>query len=531
MKIGRSNDKYDLTPTALNHAKAVFFNLNEASLMQKSVEKGEGKIGLGGALLVETGKHTGRSPKDKYIVVDSETRDEIWWEKNGAMKPENFDKLYADISAHMSDKEYFVQDLYASASGTYRFNVRLVNERAWHGLFIRHLLRRPDKMEIDDFVPNFTIINCPSFKADPVSYEVRSETVIAINFAKKVVIVCGTEYAGENKKGVFTLLNYILPKEGVMPMHCSANHGIGDQDEVAIFFGLSGTGKTTLSQDPDRILIGDDEHGWSNQGVFNFEGGCYAKTMNLNADSEPEIFSTMSKFSTVIENMVYDPETLELDYKDDSLTPNMRSAYPLEFINNSSKTGLGGVPKNIIFLTCDAFGVLPPIARLSPEQAIYHFLSGFTSKSPGTERGVTEPEPTFSPCFAAPFLPLRPEIYGEMLKDKIIKFGTNCWLVNTGWTGGPYGVGNRMPIKYTRAVLRAVLNGSLSQTRFITDKNFGFQVPPKIASLNSNLLIPRDTWKDASSYDKQARKLVEMFADNFGKYKGLVDESVLSVAL
>ena len=520
-----------IRPSALKGAKSVFFNLNEASLMQKAVERGEGTLGIGGILLVNTGKHTGRSPKDKFIVMDAETKDEIWWERNGQMTPKNFDKLYNDISVHMKKADYFVQDLFACASHEHKFNVRLINELAWHGLFIRHLLRRPNHMDLERFMPDFTLINCPSFKADPRKYGVRSETVIAINFKKKMVIVCGSEYAGENKKGVFSILNYILAKKGVMPMHCSANHAVGDQNEMAIFFGLSGTGKTTLSQDPDRILIGDDEHGWSDDGVFNFEGGCYAKTINLSATSEPEIFSTMTKFSTVVENMIFDPDTLEINYTDDTLTPNMRAAYPLSFIENASETGKGGTPKHIIFLTCDAYGVLPPIASLSSEQAIYHFLSGFTSKAPGTETGVIEPEPTFSPCYAAPFLPLRPEIYGNILKNKIEKYNAKCWLVNTGWTGGPYGVGERMPLAYTRSVLRGILNGSLSKSQFNEDKNFGFSVPLSIPFVDSKLLNPRNTWEDPGLYDKQAAKLVAMFSANFHKYKSSVDKSVRLVAL
>ena len=531
MEMGKFNKRYSLTSMGINGTKSLFYNLNEAALMQKAIERSEGVLGIGGTLLVETGKHTGRSPKDKYVVENSGTENKVWWEKNGRMSPENFDKLHGDMLSHMKNKDYFVQDLYACADPEFQLNVRLINELAWHGLFIRHLLRRPNSSEVNEFIPEFTIINCPSFKADPKTYNIRSETVIAINFDKKLVLVGGTEYAGENKKGVFTLLNYLLPEKDVMPMHCSANHGIGDEDDVAIFFGLSGTGKTTLSQDPKRILIGDDEHGWSDSGVFNFEGGCYAKTINLSPDAEPEIFSTMNKFSTVIENMRYDSDSLELDYEDDSLTPNMRSAYPLEFISNTSRLGRGGLPKNIIFLTCDAFGVFPPIAELSPEQAIYHFLSGFTSKAPGTERGIVDPEPTFSACFAAPFLPLRPEVYGELLKEKIVKGNAKCWLVNTGWTGGPCGIGKRMPLKDTRAVLTAALEGSLDIAEFREDKTFGFKVPLKVEGVNSEILNPRDTWADPFAYDQQAKKLVSMFAENFVKFKDYVDESILKVSL
>ena len=419
MQTGNFNSDFSLLGMGIKGLNSVHYNLTESSLMQHAIVRGEGNLGIGGTLLVETGKHTGRSPKDKYVVVDEETEDTVWWEKNGRMTKKNFHSLYNDILAHMKGKDYFVQDLYACANPDYKLNVRLINEFAWHGLFIRHLLRKPERGELLKFIPEFTIINCPSFKPLATKYEIRSDTVIAIDFDQKIILIAGTAYAGENKKVIFTLLNYILPSRGVMPMHCSANHGLTDEDDVALFFGLSGTGKTTLSQDPKRVLIGDDEHGWSDKGVFNVEGGCYAKTISLSPKAEPEIFATMSKFSTVIENMRYDPLTLTLDYEDDSLSPNMRSAYPLEFIANASSTGEGGAPKNIIFLTCDAFGVLPPIASLSAEQAIYHFLLGFTSKAPGTEGGVTEPEPTFSPCFAAPFLALMPEVYGKLLQKKI----------------------------------------------------------------------------------------------------------------
>ena len=407
----------------------------------------------------------------------------------------------------------------------------MVTELAWHNLFIRHLLRRPERAALDSFIADFTVINCPSFQANPEKHNCLSETVIALNFDKKMILIGGTEYAGENKKSVFTLLNYLLPEKGIMPMHCSANHAVGNPVDTAVFFGLSGTGKTTLSADPQRVLIGDDEHGWSDRGTFNFEGGCYAKTINLNPEAEPEIFATTSKFGTVIENMVFDPETFELDFDDDSLTANMRCAYPLEYISNASDTALGGHPKNVIMLTCDAFGVLPPIARLTPAQAMYHFLSGFTSKVAGTERGVTEPEPTFSTCFGAPFMPRRPEAYGNLLRDKIAKHGATCWLVNTGWTGGAYGTGSRMPIKATRALLTAALDGSLAEAKFRKDENFGFDVPVEVPGVNTALLDPRSTWNDPAAYDTQAAKLVQMFADNFEQYVPYIDEDVKAAAI
>ena len=393
------------------------------------------------------------------------------------MAPEAFARLKADMIAHMGGRDYWVQDLFGGADPAHRLDVRVVTELAWQSLFIRHLLRRPSEAELAGFAPDFTVINCPSFQADPARHGCRSETVIAINFDERLVLIGGTEYAGENKKSVFTLLNYLLPDKGIMPMHCSANHAPGNPVDTAIFFGLSGTGKTTLSADPTRVLIGDDEHGWSDRGTFNFEGGCYAKTIGLSQEAEPEIYATCSMPGTVIENMVWDPDTLELDFEDSSITANMRCAYPLEAIPNASASGLGGHPKNIIMLTCDAFGVLPPIARLTPAQAMYHFLSGFTSKVAGTERGVTEPEPTFSTCFGAPFMPRRPEIYGRLLREKMARHGATCWLVNTGWTGGAFGTGTRMPIKATRALLVAALDGTLIEGQFRKDPNFGFEVP------------------------------------------------------
>ncbi len=424
-----------------------------------------------------------------------------------------------------------MQDLFGGADAEHRLDVRVVTELAWHGLFIRHLLRRPSAEELDSFVPEFTIINCPSFKADPARHGCRSETVIALNFDRKLILIGGTEYAGENKKSVFTLLNYILPGKNVMAMHCSANHAVGNPHDAAVFFGLSGTGKTTLSADPGRVLIGDDEHGWSDKGIFTFEGGCYAKTINLREEAEPEIYATTRKFGTVIENMVFDPRTKELDFDDDSLTANMRCAYPLEYISNASDTALGGHPKNIVMLTCDAFGVLPPIARLTPAQAMYHFLSGFTSKVAGTERGVTEPEPTFSTCFGAPFMPRRPEVYGTLLREKIAHHEATCWLVNTGWTGGAYGTGSRMPIRATRALLTAALDGSLNEGEFRKDPNFGFDVPVACPGVAEVLLDPRRTWDDKDAYDAQAAKLVQMFADNFAQYVPFIDDDVKAAAI
>ncbi|HHC29779.1 MAG TPA: phosphoenolpyruvate carboxykinase, partial [Rhodobacterales bacterium] len=519
MSTGRVNPAQRLESQGIEGLGEVYYNLIEPQLMEHAVRRGEGHIGKGGTMLVATGTHTGRSPEDKFVVRDPAVESTIWWENNKPMAPDAFEALHADMLAHMQGKDFFVEDLYGGADPAHRLDVRMVTELAWHALFMRHMLRRPERHELDSFVPEYTIINAPSFKADPEKHGCRSETVIALNLTKKIILIGGTEYAGENKKSVFTLLNYILPGKGVMAMHCSANHAIGNPVDTAIFFGLSGTGKTTLSADPTRTLIGDDEHGWSEKGTFNFEGGCYAKTINLSPVAEPDIYATTTMYSSVVENMVWDEDTLELDYNDDSLTPNMRVAYPLHYIPNASETSLGGHPKNIIMLTADAFGVLPPIARLTPAQAMYHFLSGFTAKVAGTERGVGHPEPTFSTCFGAPFMPRRPEVYGHLLRDKIATHGATCWLVNTGWTGGPYGEGSRMPIKETRRLLQGALDGSLHDAEFRKDENFGFEVPLHVHDVSHVLLNPRRTWNDHEAYDKQAKKLVGMFAENFKQYE------------
>ncbi len=531
METGRVNPNQRLQDQGITDLGHVHYNLIEPALVEQALRRGEGTLGRGGALLVDTGKHTGRSPQDKFVVRTPSVEGTIWWDNNKPMRPDAFDRLHTDMLAHMKGGDYFVQDLYGGADPQHRLDVRVINELAWHNLFVRHLLRRPSSAELEDYIPDYTIINCPTFKADPERHGCRSETVIVLNFDKKLILIGGTEYAGENKKSVFTLLNYILPGKGVMAMHCSANHAPGNPVDTAIFFGLSGTGKTTLSADPTRVLIGDDEHGWSPRGTFNFEGGCYAKTINLSAEAEPEIYATCSMFGTVIENMVFDKDTLELDFEDDSLTANMRCAYPLHYISNASDSALGGHPKNVIMLTCDAFGVLPPIARLSPAQAEYHFLSGFTSKVAGTEKGVTEPEPTFSTCFGAPFMPRRPEVYGALLREKIAKHGATCWLVNTGWTGGAYGTGSRMPIKATRALLSAALDGSLADAEFRKDPHFGFEVPEEVEGVASILLDPRRTWDNPEAYDRQAAKLAGMFAENFVQYENFIHEDVRAVAI
>ncbi|MBD3760076.1 phosphoenolpyruvate carboxykinase [Sphingomonadaceae bacterium G21617-S1] len=506
------------------------WNLGTAPLVELAVQRGEGLLAKDGPFVVKTGTHTGRSANDKFIVRDAETENSVWWGKtNKGMTPEHFAALKADFLAHLKTKDtLFVQDLFGGSQPAHRVNTRVITEFAWHSLFIRTLLVRPEAAELANFVPEFTIIDLPSFVADPARHGCRSETVIAVNFTEKLILIGGTRYAGEMKKSVFGILNYKLPIAGVMPMHCSAN--IGPNGDTAIFFGLSGTGKTTLSADASRTLIGDDEHGWSDEAVFNFEGGCYAKMIRLSAEAEPEIYATTKRFGTVLENVVIDPDTREIDLDDDSLAENSRGSYPIDFIPNASEENLGPVPKNIIFLTADAYGVLPPIAKLTPDQAMYHFLSGYTARVAGTEIGVTEPSATFSTCFGAPFMPRHPSVYGNLLKERIAKGGVDCWLVNTGWTGGQYGVGHRMPIKVTRALLNAALDGSLNNAEFRTDPNFGFKVPVSVSGVESKILNPRETWPDAAAYDATAQKLVGQFIENFAQFADHVDEGVRQAA-
>jgi phosphoenolpyruvate carboxykinase (ATP) len=501
----------------------------DAELIELAIAHGEGRLTAAGALAVETGVHTGRSVQDKYIVRDRSTDGAIWWDNNKAMSPEQFDLLQADFEAHSATRELFVEDLHAGASPKHRLNARIFLEYAWHALFIRYLLRRPSATELAAFQPGFTVVNLPSFRADPKRHGVRSETVIACNFAKKLVLIGGTSYAGETKKSVFTYLNYVMPEAGVMPMHCSA--AVDDQGRSAVFFGLSGTGKTTLSSDPRRTLVGDDEHGWGSEGIFNFEGGCYAKTIRLSAEAEPAIWAATNRFGTVLENVVLDSATRVADYDDGRLTENTRSAYPMAFIPNASPTGMAGHPKNIVMLAADAFGVLPPIARLSPSQAMYHFLSGYTAKVAGTEKGLgKEPQATFSTCFGAPFMPRHPSVYGNMLRELIASHGVNCWLLNTGWTGGKFGVGRRMPIKATRALLDAALSGLLLSQPMRADPLFGFEVPLALPGVEPAILNPRETWPDKAAYDAQARALVDMFRANFAKFESHVDRDVLAAA-
>ena len=510
----------------------LYANLGTAPLVEHAVRNGEGLLAKDGPLVVATGKHTGRSAKDKFIVRDAETEETVWWGKtNVAMTPEHFAVLKADFIKALGEKDkLYVADLFGGSQSENRVNVRVINELAWHNLFVRTLLVRPSADELAGFIPEYTIIDLPTFRADPARHGCRSETVVAVNLSEKLILIGGTAYAGEMKKSVFGILNYLLPVKGVMPMHCSAN--IGPKGDTAVFFGLSGTGKTTLSADASRTLIGDDEHVWSDTAVFNFEGGCYAKMIRLSAEAEPEIFATTKRFGTVLENVVIDPVTREIDLDDHSLAENSRGSYPIDFIPNASKDNLGPVPQNIIFLTADAYGVLPPIARLTPEQAMYHFLSGYTARVAGTEIGVTEPEATFSTCFGAPFMPRHPSIYGNLLKERINKGGVKCWLVNTGWSGGKAtepGI-KRMPIKATRALLNAALDGSLNSAEFREDPWFGFEVPVEVAGVDSKLLDPRGAWVNPDEYDKTAQDLVRKFIDNFEQFADHVDESVRQAA-
>jgi phosphoenolpyruvate carboxykinase (ATP) len=518
-----SNETFSLSvPSAVRHNRPL------VELIEESIRRGEAHFASTGALVVETGTHTGRSAQDKFTIRDEATEGTIWWDNNKSITRKQFDTLLEDFKAHASSRELFVQDLFAGADPKHRLNTRIFTELAWHAAFIRHLLRRPTTSELAGFKPEFTVVNLPSFRADPVRHGCRTETVIACDFTRRLVLIGGTSYAGETKKSVFSFLNYLMPERGVMPMHCSANVGKGG--DAAVFFGLSGTGKTTLSAEPSRILLGDDEHGWSPDGVFNFEGGCYAKTIRLSQEAEPQIWAASNQFGTVLENVILN-ESGDPDFDDGRLTENTRSAYPLEFIANASESGTAGSPRNIVMLCADAFGVMPPIAKLTPSQAMYHFLSGYTAKVAGTEKGMgNEPQATFSTCFGAPFMPRHPSVYGNMLRELIAKHNVDCWLVNTGWTGGKFGTGKRMPIKATRALLNAALSGELKGQPMRLDPAFGFEVPTALEGVDPKILDPRETWADKAAYDVQARALVKMFRDNFSKFEQHVDADVKAAA-
>jgi len=527
-ETGLFNRQNSITQAGFRNLANVYYNLPPALLYEQAVQRREAQITAQGAICAKTGQHTGRSAQDKFIVRSDETENTVWWDQNKPMAQAHFDALYAEFLAFAQKRDLFVQDLIAGAEQDCALRVRIITEQAWHSLFIRNLLIRPEKEELAEFVHDMIILHMPSFEAEPGRHFCRSSTLIACDLSRKIVLIGGTSYAGEIKKSVFTVLNYILPPKGILPMHCSAN--MNEAGDTALFFGLSGTGKTTLSATAKRILIGDDEHGWSEKGIFNFEGGCYAKTIHLSPIAEPEIYAATQKFGTVLENIVLNAAH-EPEFDNNSLTENTRCAYPLNFIANASKTGRAGPPRNIIMLTADAFGIMPPIARLDKAQAMYHFLSGYTAKTAGTEKGITEPQATFSACFGAPFMPRLPTEYSTLLGQFITACKAECWLVNTGWTGGAYGTGRRMPIVATRALLAAALNGSLAEnTDFRRDNWFGFAVPVHVNGVDDKWLIPEDTWQDKTAYAEQAAKLVAMFDKNFAKFSPYVSEEVRAAA-
>jgi phosphoenolpyruvate carboxykinase (ATP) len=505
--------------------RSVQSNLSTAALYEVAVRNTEGLIGADGPLVVRTGKHTGRSPQDKFVVREASSQDKIWWgEVNQPISEEHYDRLRARLVDYLTERDLFAQDCFIGAHPDHRRSLRVYTETAWASIFARNLFRRPAAEDLASFKPNFTIINVPSFKADPTTEGTRTETAILVHLGRMEVVIVGTEYAGEIKKSAFTVMNYLMPDEGVLPMHSAVN--VGTEGDSVVFFGLSGTGKTTLSADPERSLIGDDEHGWGDDGVFNFEGGCYAKTIRLSPMYEPDIFQTTKRFGTILENVEVDPVTRQLDLDSDRITENTRGAYPLDFIGNADPTGIAGQPRNVVLLTADAFGVLPPIARLSHDQAAYHFISGYTAKLAGTEIGIKEPKATFSACFGAPFMPRHPGEYAAMLIERLAKWDVPVWLVNTGWTGGPYGTGERMNIDHTRQMVRAALNGLLDDVPTRTDPIFNVEVPTAVPGVPTEVLDPRATWQDKAAYDAQAQKLARMFAQNFAGYADGVPPTV-----
>jgi phosphoenolpyruvate carboxykinase (ATP) len=518
--------RYGLENHGIRNPGTVFWNLNPVELVEHAIRRGEGSLVDGGPFNAVTTPHTGRSPQDRFVVREAQSENDIDWGKvNIPFDAQKYDLLREDVMGHLEGQDLFVRDMWGGADPRYRLGVRVITPNAWHNLFAYNMFRRPSVAELEDFVPGFTILHAPEYQADPARHGTRTSTFIIIHFGRKEVLIGGTRYAGEIKKSVFGLLNYLLPKQGVLSMHCSAN--VGAEGDTALFFGLSGTGKTTLSADPERALIGDDEHGWSDEGIFNFEGGCYAKAIKLSPEGEPEIYATTRMFGTVLENCVLDEER-RVDFDDQSITENTRVSYPLHYIHNHVPEARGGHPRNVVFLTADAYGVLPPIARLTPEQAMFYFLSGYTAKVAGTERGVKEPQPTFSACFGAVFIPLHPGVYAEMLGEKLRQHDARVWLVNTGWTGGPYGEGSRMKLAHTRAMVRAALAGELDDVETATAPFFGLQIPTRVPGVPSEVLNPRDTWADPAAYDEQAKKLAGLFAENFQRFADRVDESVRS---
>jgi phosphoenolpyruvate carboxykinase (ATP) len=503
----------------------IHWNLIAPELFKDAARRDEGEFADMGPFVAITAPHTGRSPDDKFVVKDPSSEKDVDWGKiNQPLSPEKYQLLLADVRNYLNDStELFVEDLYCGADPAYRLSVRYVSPNAWHMAFARNMFIRPERSDLPTFDPNFTVLHAPEFKADPSRHGTRTSTFIVLNLTERTILIGGTRYAGELKKSMFAVMNYLLPKQGVLSMHCSAN--VGKAGDTALFFGLSGTGKTTLSTDPDRALIGDDEHGWSEEGIFNFEGGCYAKVINLSPETEPDIYRTTQMFGTVLENVVLDPATKKVKFADQSITENTRASYPLHYIRNYVESGRGGHPRNVVFLTADAFGVLPPIAKLSLEQAMYYFLSGYTAKVAGTERGVKEPQPTFSACFGAAFLVWHPTKYARMLGKLLKEHAANVWLINTGWSGGAYRAGKRIKLSYTRAIARAALAGELDNVRTETDPVFGLAVPTEIKGVPNKVLNPRATWQDAAAYDAQAKKLAGMFRENFEKF-GSVDSAI-----
>ena len=520
-----SRDGAGLEAHGLYNLNEIFWNLPTPALYEQALLRREGYLSHLGPLVVRTGHHTGRSANDKFIVDEAESHDQIWWGTiNKPIPEQNFDTLHQRMASYLQMKDVYVQDCYAGADPEYRMPIRIITEYAWHSLFARNLFIQPKPEDLANHEPYFTVIDSPRFHAMPSQDQTRSETFILVNFHQRLVLIGGTSYAGEIKKSIFSVMNYILPGKGVLPMHCSAN--IGPDGKTALFFGLSGTGKTTLSADKARTLIGDDEHGWSDNGIFNFEGGCYAKMIKLSAENEPEIYATTQRFGTVLENVTLKSHDRRLDLDDASLTENTRGAYHISAIPNATLDGIGGQPENIIFLTCDAFGVLPPVSRLTTEQAMYHFISGYTARVAGTEKGVTEPSPVFSACYGAPFMPLHPRRYAELLGQRIARHGAKVWLINTGWTGGPYGVGQRISIPHTRAIVNAALDGELDDVPTWQEPTFGFHVPKACPGVPDELLNPRSSWPDGAAYDAQAAKLAMMFHDNFKTYTDEVSAAV-----
>ena len=519
--------QYGLDNHGFSDIGRIFWNLSTPALYERAVRNKEGIVVHLGPLAVRTGSLTGRSPNDKFIVRD-DGAENIWWGTvNKPFEPADFDHLHRRMMAYFMGKDVYVQDCYAGADPRYRLPIRVITEFAWHSLFARTMFIKAEPDDMVEHVPQFTVIDAPFFHATPEIDSTLSPTFILISFSRRLVLIGGTEYAGEIKKSIFSILNYLLPRQGILSMHCSANYGKG-KDDVALFFGLSGTGKTTLSSDPDRILIGDDEHGWSDDGVFNFEGGCYAKVIRLNPEGEPEIYEKTRRFGTVLENVVVNQHTRRLDLDDDTYTENTRAAYSIETIANADYSGMAGHPKNVIFLTADAFGVLPPVAKLTTEQAMYHFISGYTAKVAGTERGVTEPSATFSACFGAPFLPLHPATYANLLREKLNSHQAQVWLVNTGWTGGPHGVGKRMSLTHTRSIVSAILEGALVDVETVPDPYFGIHVPVAVPNVPADILNPRNTWQDKAAYDAKALDLARQFQENFKKYADQAGEDVLA---